>query len=308
MKFLSKMILNFLIVIYSVFATEDIVNRLKSCDIKASTTRLYDRLTNQFTEEFMGKYDRFLGDIGTCCFKNHEAYISFRGSQGLQEPWQMACNRKIQLNDYDIFGEVHRNAYETFKKYESTMLNCIELYCEEESISLKNITVEGYSRGTAFAALAAASVKYNFDCPSFNVLCYSPVSMFDENAAYDYNKLIGNKNHINFIAREDLIPPFFTGQRSSNRIIDAFVYPFKCNFTPIGTDIIFSATDSALYAQSVKTGVYPNLDSRFRRVMPWLLSAETWNAHMPELYNEMSPKSFELEKQKSTDITSFSPL
>lgn len=293
MKYLSKVMLGYFVAAHSLFASESIMDRLDGPDILASTKRL----KTLFLGQSVGQP---LGNDGSCSFDRDKAYISFRGSRSnFLELLQIANTDKKELSGYSIRGKVQKNAYDIFKTNEQSMLNCVKSYSAANHISFNDIkfTVEGYSRGTTFAKLAAISIMDNLGIQPVNVLNYSPISIFDQQAADQYNARIGKQNHINFMAKEDFVPPIFTGQKPLNIKVIFTKFSLKGDFKSVGTDIEFSGYNSSSYREKVQSNKYPYLDPNFAAFMPRFLSAEAWNAHMPELYEDMSDVYFREHKR-----------
>lgn len=288
MKFSSKVVLGYLVTVHSLFASENIMDRLDGPDILASTKRL----KSLFLGQSIGQP---LGNDGSCSFDKDKAYISFRGNRNsLQEFIQMANVSKKELSGYSVNGRVQKSAFDIFKTHEQPMLEHIKSYSATNHISFNDIkfTVEGYSRGTAFVNLAAISIMDNLNVRPINILNYGPISIFDQQAADEYNTRIGKKNHINFIAQEDFIPPIFTGQKP----LDFSMFSLKGDFKSVGTDIQFSAYNSSSYREKVEAKEYLYLDPNFSLILPEFLNCEAWNAHTPELYEDMSDVYFKERK------------
>ena len=283
--------LGYLIAVYSSFASDNIMDRLDGSDIFASTERLKIFSLNQSIEYPLGK-------DGSCSFDKDKAYITFKGNKGnFGEILQIANTDKEKLIGYSIKGKVQKNVYDIFKSHEHLMLEYIKLYSARNHISFNDIkiTVEGYSRGTTFAKLAAISITDNLGVRPINVLNYAPISIFDQQAADQYDLIIGKYNHINFIADEDFVPPIFTGQKPL--VLKIFNYTLKGDFKPVGIDIPFSAYNSTVYCKEVQRNHYLHLSDGLYACMPFSLSVKEWNAHMPEIYNFMSLVSYKRQKK-----------
>ncbi|MGI4852124.1 MAG: lipase family protein [Janthinobacterium lividum] len=258
-----------------------------------------------------------LGEDGFCTFNQDYVYITFPGTQDLAELKPLLTNDVA--HEELTQGRVMKWSHERFEQYKDILFNNILNYSEDFEISLYSLKyiIEGHSIGSVFTPLAALYIDSQKgilvsldESLEIKIINYGPVFTFDTQAAEVYNQRFKD-HHINFMLKEDKIPPFSTGDFSQENLVSflfngsAHLFSIPCldylntevpeyNFKPIGINIELSAEDSSLYQQNVNAKIIPtkSLNPVFTLAIQFIpIAAESiakiWNAHQLDVYENV---------------------
>lgn len=222
--------------------------------------------------------------IGRMTMQGNVVHATFRGS--VNSAWEIAScinMRKALLGDIGIEGQVHAGIYSAFTKIKKTIADHTTYFSQISQTQPKDLTfiIEGYSRGSGLAILVAAYLAHKFTPDRIGVLTYSSMNILSEQAARDYANKIGKSNHLSFTCREDLVPRLIT--------------PGRLGFSSVGEPLLFSANDSPSFEKRVAMREYTYLADQviIATVVKTVVSASTWEAHMPQTYEEAAPEVFQ---------------
>lgn len=253
---------------------------MTSEDIEESSQRLIAVFKGDYGQYPIEEDQRKVGRL-TLSADRKTIFVTYRGSvNSLYEAISCLFFWKTSLPDLAP-GRVHAGLGSAFQKVNASFQRALDDLQADVQIPRDQIkfVVEGYSRGSGLAALTALAIEEKFPKSCVNVLTYSTMNIFDEEAARHYKALIGAR-HWSFLCQEDLAPRI-TG-------------PLFCGFCEIGNPISFSAASSPRYCRNVANNHYAYLPSG--SIITWmmrqLIPVTYWEAHMPHTYQELAPTAF----------------
>jgi hypothetical protein len=248
-----------------------IKNMFSENDITNSLSRLQSAFFGRYGDFPIWEDTRKVGML-TLDKENKKIFVTYRGSvNSLFEIvsclfiWKKPC--------HEIQGNAHAGLYHAFQKISPSFQKTIE---KISSLDQYSFVVEGYSRGSGLAAFTALWLKDQYPHLPVNVFTYSTMQVFDQKGADHYNSLMQG-HHWSFLCLEDFVPKWLG--------------PSFLGFHPIGEKITFHADESLEYTKRVNEKRYSYLAPI--PVISWiikrLISSSLWEAHMPTIYNELSP-------------------
>lgn len=267
--------------IQSTSSSTDFFRSMTREDITQSLRRLRSVFQGNYGHNPIIEDGRF---IGRTTMQGNVVHVTFRGSVNSAFEIASCINmRKIILDDVGIEGQVHAGIYSAFTKIKNTIVDHINHFSQISQTKPKDLTyiIEGYSRGSGLATLVAVYLAHKFTPDRLGVLTFSSMNILSEQAAHDYTNKIGKNNHLNFTCLEDLVPKLIT--------------PGRLGFSPVGEALLFSANESPSFEKRVAMRQYTYLADQIiiATVVKTVVSASTWEAHMPQTYEEGAPKVFE---------------
>lgn len=245
------------------------VTGLTEQDIRDSQLRLQAAFEGDYGAMPLSEGSRKVGSLST---KDDTIFLTFRGSvNSFLEILSCLYLTQRDAQKWGLEGKVHAGIHAGFCQVEKSIESYLDRY---PSLKGKKIVLEGYSRGSAFAMLAAAYLVKRFAADRLTVITYSPMNLFDLEGAKSYEKKI--QNQFNFICKDDFFPKW--------------VGPSFLGFCAVGKNLMFCATESISYLERVQKKAYthlirlPLLGTFLRCIIPLRL----WEAHMPETYRDGS--------------------
>ena len=216
-------------------------------------------------------------------------------------------------------GEVHATASWRFSELNDTVISKVKEVVKQHQ--LKNIWIEGYSRGTQLSQLFGVQIKKDVEVENVWVLNFATLNVFDQTAAHWYDQFMGRDNIVSIIAEEDIANLHYSENRG---------------FYPVGTRISFVAKDFPLYRKRIEApgevpGEYEsqkNLSKHYTHLdLPPMITVDAvakelgsniltlqffdvlaslkmmmphpkWEAHVPETYEEAAGSAFLAFKSK----------
>ena len=201
--------------------------------------------------------------------------ISFRGSFGFMEVAACLNMTKVNCEKAKLNGKMHAGTYTTFLGIRKAVLQAIDQMVPKE-LDERQITVivEGHSRGAMIAIAIAAYISQK---KIFKLILYtySAMGILDQEAANDFRGKV--PNHLDFVAEGDFVPNI------ANRF----------NFQRVGTKISFTPTNCNFFNFYVRQRKFPYfmLQNVYINsfINKFIISSESWTAHMPDTYLEGAP-------------------
>jgi hypothetical protein len=252
---------------------------ITSVDINNSLLRLQATLEGDYGNFPIYEDKRRVGKL-TLDKKNKRVFVTYRGS--VNSLFEIFSCLLVWKKPWDKRGGgVHAGLYNAFQKTQKSFQSALQEMVRKNNISLDpfNFLIEGYSRGSGLAILTALFLKQQYPRCNINVLTYSTMKLFDQNAAENYQKTMQG-HHWSFLCTDDSFPKW--------------IGPSFLGFCPVGNKIEFPARESENYKRRTAANQYsylaeiPIVSYLFKK----LISSATWEAHMPTIYNELAAGAY----------------
>lgn len=249
--------------------------------------------------------------IGALHFEGDTAFVTVRGSRGIQE-----LVSSMYTNPYALYntglplqGAGHEGYCKEFTSLKQSLKNQIfrqlREHEEKQRISLGElkIKVQGASKGAAWATFVAALLRSEEETKNamdLSVLTYAGANIFDHTGTDSYNALVGKRKHLSLLAQEDQIAQY--ANLSTNE--------------SLGTLVSFSAHSLDGYKQRIYEHKFTNMIPLVSRllnlevcgfniassaVLPilgkfgapvHLLEPDSWEAHVDSTYQEWADHTY----------------